>query len=92
MIESAAREFGFERAHMELGGYIFEYQHEPATSCTWEVSIPLSEFDSVVLAAAVTETSSPGVVAPLASMLHRCLSSKLASFGAQSERARGGKR
>jgi UDP-GlcNAc:undecaprenyl-phosphate GlcNAc-1-phosphate transferase len=87
VIETAAREFGLEQARMELSGYYFEYRHEPATSCAWEVSIPLSEFDSVALSARATETSSAAVVAPFASMLHRTLSSKLASFDSQPQKA-----
>jgi UDP-GlcNAc:undecaprenyl-phosphate GlcNAc-1-phosphate transferase len=86
VIETAAREFGFERVRMELGGCIFEYRREPATSCAWEVSIPLSEFDSVALSVATAETASTSVVAPFVSMLHRDLTARLASFDAQAQR------
>jgi UDP-GlcNAc:undecaprenyl-phosphate GlcNAc-1-phosphate transferase len=83
VIESAAREFGFERAHMKFGGCTFEYQLEPATSCAWSLSIPLSEFDCVELSAPVAETSSNGVVPLFASMLHRTLSARLDSLETQ---------
>ena len=84
VIESAAREFGFERAHMKFGGYAFEYRLDPAASCAWSLSIPLSECDYVELSAPVAAASSNGVVAHFASMLHRDLSARLASLEAQS--------
>ncbi len=79
-IESAAREFGFERVRMELGGCVFEYCGETTALRVWEISIPLSEFDHVALFSSFSETSSSTVVAPFASMVHRALCPKASSF------------
>jgi UDP-GlcNAc:undecaprenyl-phosphate GlcNAc-1-phosphate transferase len=82
VIETAAREFGFEQARMEFGGYRFEYTSDAGRPCAWNLSIPLSEFDYVELSAPLTDKSSNGVVASFASMIHRGLTAKLSWHGA----------
>jgi UDP-GlcNAc:undecaprenyl-phosphate GlcNAc-1-phosphate transferase len=90
LVEDAAREFGFERVRLQIGGYVFGCGSEQPPRLAWQFQIPLSHRDFIELSASTGDASPAGVVGPFGAMLHRALSSKLSTFEVPEKAAAAG--
>jgi len=80
VIESAARDFGFSRAEMLFAGCEFEFEERAQPMSSWEVRVPISEFDFLILTHSFGGACQTNLIAPLVEMLRRTLAPKLPVF------------
>lgn len=79
-IQTVGREFGFSHVALRLGGRSYQEQLDKTANGHWMLHIPLSDFEYVRLMCQFELSRAPAIIAPVADLLHRALSVKVAEF------------
>jgi hypothetical protein len=74
--EAALKEFGFNGAHMSLGGQTFTWDDSVYPIASWDVTVPIGDLDFVRLTCPFGASGQPNVVAALADILRKTLTAK----------------
>ena len=77
-VRSVAREFRFAYVELKLGGGVYEEQLDTSSKANWVLDIPVSESEYVLFKYQFDASSPVLAIAPLANLLRRSLSAKVA--------------
>ena len=80
IISKAAREYGFHRAHMTLAGREFHFEDSVEPLHSWQVRIPINDYDAVQLTRSFATANQSNIIAPFVEMVRRNLGAKLPTF------------
>lgn len=80
LVQKAARDFGFHRVHMEVGGFIFDHREPIEPVKSWTIHVPINESDYIELSRPFDVLGNATALAPFADMLSTTLAQKLPLF------------
>lgn len=79
IVESSLDEFGFQQAHISIGGVTYEWCRDRLSLSTWDIELPIADSDFVRLSRGFAATGA-AAFAPFTAVLRRSLTSKRSMF------------
>ena len=80
IVEQGLHEFGFHEAQLSIAGSTFEWRRNTPSFDSWEVSVPIADFDCIRLSRPFGTGAYSNGFAPFIDLLRRSLTSKRGIF------------